>query len=65
MNEAKRIANAFRKIHSAAVVIDKILNDNHELEMGRPDNWPIRHDKFAAECEAMVRHYDKLAGREL
>jgi hypothetical protein len=61
--DAKRIADAFRRIYSAAMVINEVLGANDYLAERVPTNWPLNlsADEFAAECAGMADHYDAIA----
>ena len=61
--DAMTIASAFRKIYTAAMVINQVLLDNEDLNNSVPTNWPLNMsaDEFAAECNAMAEHYEALA----
>lgn len=63
---AKRIADAFRKIYSAAMVINEVLGDNEDLNTTVPSNWPLHlsADEFAAECSSMIEHYQTMADQD-
>jgi hypothetical protein len=62
-SDAAKIADAFRQIYSAAMVINEVLGANETLNDNVPMNWPLNlsADEFAAECAEMVEHYDALA----
>jgi hypothetical protein len=64
--DAKRIAEAFRQIYSAAMQINEILGRRDDLNDSVPKEWPLQWsaDEFAAECAAMVDHYDAKAEKE-
>jgi hypothetical protein len=63
MTDAQKIAGAFRQIYGAAIVINNILGANEALNESVPANWPLNlsADEFAAQCAAMIDHYDDLA----
>ena len=60
---AKRIADAFRRISEAAMTINEVLGADDCLNETVPENWPLNlsADEFAAECAAMRDHYDAIA----
>jgi hypothetical protein len=62
-HDAKRIADAFRKISTAAMAINEVLANNDRLNETVPTNWPLNlsADEFAAECAGMADHYDAIA----
>ena len=58
-----RIADAFRKIASAAMEINEVLGKYEELNDAVPADWPLNlsADEFAHECFGMADHYDAEA----
>jgi hypothetical protein len=61
--DAAALAQAFRQMHQAAVTIDQVLSRNDRLNEAVPTKWPLPMSaaEFAAACEAMVEHYQRLA----
>lgn len=62
-SDAKRIADAFRQIYAAAMVINEVLGANDALNDSVPTNWPLHlsADEFATECHAIACHYDDVS----
>ena len=60
MTDEQKIAAAFEAIAAAALQINEVLGRNEALNESVPTNWPLgmSADEFAAECQAMVEHYN-------
>jgi hypothetical protein len=61
--DAAALAQAFRQMHQAALIINEVLRRNDRLNETVPTNWPLPASagEFAAACEAMAAHYTALA----
>lgn len=62
-SDCQQIAEAFRKMFSAATKINEVLARRDDLNEAVPPEWPLNlsADEFAHECLAMASHYEVLA----
>jgi hypothetical protein len=65
VNDCQQIAEAFRKIFSAAMTINEVLGRRDDLNDTVPPEWPLHlsADEFAHDCLDMAEHYEALAAR--